>query len=131
MISTWYNTTTVLLPVADCFRECLFHALLLDRCVMIDRPWLAHYDPGVPHEIDIPPIALPELLARAAREHPDAPAISFYGRTIGYAELDTLASRFAGALVRAGVVSGERIVLVLPNVPAFVIGYERKPSSSL
>jgi len=90
---------------------------------MIDRPWLTYYDTGVPHEVAVPPIALPELLAQAARQYPDAPAISFYGRTIGYAELDTLASRFAAALILAGVQPGERIVLVLPNVPQAVICY--------
>ena len=90
---------------------------------MTHRPWLAHYDPGVPHEIDIPPVALPELLAAAAREFPDAPAILFYGQTIAYAELDRLASRFAAALLRAGVSPGERIVLVLPNVPQALICY--------
>jgi long-chain acyl-CoA synthetase len=90
---------------------------------MTYRPWLTHYDSGVPHEIELLPIALPELLARAARQHPDAPAILFFGRTINYAELDALASRFAVALVLAGVQPGERVVLVLPNVPQAVICY--------
>jgi long-chain acyl-CoA synthetase len=66
---------------------------------MMHKPWLAHYDPGVPHEITVPPIALPELLATAAHQFPNAPAILFYGRTMTYAELDMLASRFAAALV--------------------------------
>ncbi|MBK9710917.1 MAG: long-chain fatty acid--CoA ligase [Kouleothrix sp.] len=90
---------------------------------MTDKPWLSHYDPGVPHEIAVPPIALPDLLASAARDFPDAPAILFYGTTISYAELDDLANRFARGLVRAGVRPGERVVLVLPNVPQAVICY--------
>jgi long-chain acyl-CoA synthetase len=90
---------------------------------MTQPPWLAHYDTGVPHTLDIPPIALPELLAAAAREFPAAPAIVFYGRTISYAELDMLASRFAAALLGAGAATGERIVLVLPNTPQAVICY--------
>jgi long-chain acyl-CoA synthetase len=90
---------------------------------MANKPWLTHYDTGVPHEITVPPIILPELLAQSARQFPNAPAISFFGTTITYDELDTLVSRFAGALIRAGVHSGERIVLVLPNVPQAVICY--------
>src|SRR5687768_1060118 len=90
---------------------------------MTDKPWLAHYDPGVPHTIDVPRVALPELLAAAARDFPDAPAIVVYGRTIAYAELARLVSRFAAALLRAGVAPGERIVLVLPTVPQAVICY--------
>jgi long-chain acyl-CoA synthetase len=90
---------------------------------MTHRPWLAHYDARVPHTIDIPPIALPELLSAAAREFPAAPAILFYGAAISYAELDRLASRFAAGLLGAGAAPGERIVLVLPNTPQAVICY--------
>ncbi len=90
---------------------------------MTYRPWLPHYDPSVPHDIDVPQGILPELLASATRLFPDAPAILFYGRTITYAELDMLASRFAAALIKAGVQQGDRIVLVLPNVPQVIICY--------
>jgi long-chain acyl-CoA synthetase len=90
---------------------------------MTNNPWLAHYDTGVPHEIAVPPITLPELLEQAAREYPDVPAISFFGKIITYAELDALVSRFAAALLNSGVHSGERIVLILPNVPQAVICY--------
>ena len=90
---------------------------------MTYKPWLSHYDQGVPHEIEIPPLALPELLARAARLYPDAPAVLFYGKTMTYAELDKLATRFASALIDAGIQPGDRIVLVLPNVPPVVFCY--------
>ena len=61
------------------------------------KPWLTHYDPGVPHDITLPPIVLPELLETAAHQFPDAAAILFFGKAITYAELDMLASRFAAA----------------------------------
>ena len=44
---------------------------------MNDLPWLAHYDPGVSHVIDVPPITLPQLLTQAAQDFPAAPAILF------------------------------------------------------
>ncbi len=90
---------------------------------MTHKPWLTHYDPGVPHDITLPSMVLPELLETAAHQFPAAAAILFYGRVITYAELDMLASRFAAALVRAGLTPGERIALVLPNVPQAVICY--------
>lgn len=90
---------------------------------MIDTPWLAQYDPGVPHAIDVPAISLPDLLSAAAREHPAAAAIIFYGATLSYAQLDNLATRFAQALAAAGVAPGARVALVLPNVPQAVICY--------
>ena len=90
---------------------------------MITKPWLAHYDPGVPHEISVPAIALPELLTAAARDYPQAPAILFYSSIISYTELDRLVTRFAQALCSAGLQPGDRVALVLPNVPQAVICY--------
>lgn len=90
---------------------------------MTNNSWLAHYDTGVPHEVTVPPITIPELLEQAAQQYPNAPAISFFGKTITYAELDALVSRFAVALLHSGIQSGERIVLVLPNIPQAVICY--------
>ena len=90
---------------------------------MTERPWHAHYDPGVPPSVEIPPIALPELLRQAAHEYPNAPALLFYGRTTSYAELDRLADRFAAGLIAGGLTPGERVALVVPNVPQAVIGY--------
>ncbi|MBX0328163.1 long-chain fatty acid--CoA ligase [Oscillochloris sp. ZM17-4] len=82
-----------------------------------------HYDPGVPHRIEIAPAPIPALLDAAAERFPAAPAISFYGRTVSYRELREAARRFAGGLLRAGLAPGERVVLMLPNVPQAVICY--------
>lgn len=88
---------------------------------MSDHPWLAFYDPGVPAKITVPESTLPDLLTAAARAYPAAPAMLFYGRVVDYATLDRLATRFAGALLKSGVQPGERIALVLPNIPQAVI----------
>jgi long-chain acyl-CoA synthetase len=90
---------------------------------MAARPWLAWYDPGVPAGIVVPDSTLPDLLATAAREYPAAPAILFYGRVIDYAIFDRLATRFAVALRNAGVAPGERVALVLPNIPQAPVAY--------
>jgi long-chain acyl-CoA synthetase len=87
------------------------------------HPWFAYYDAGVPQTLDLTPAPLPALLDAAARDFPAAPAISFYGRTISYAELRREAYRCARGLIRAGVQPGDRVALLLPNVPQAVIGY--------
>ncbi|HEY1011607.1 MAG TPA: long-chain fatty acid--CoA ligase [Herpetosiphonaceae bacterium] len=87
------------------------------------KPWLAAYDPGVPAEIAIPPLALPDVLRETASRLPDATALLFYGREISYRELDEAVERFAVGLVRQGVGPGERVVLMLPNTPQSVIGF--------
>ncbi len=86
-------------------------------------PWLASYDPDVPEQVPVPRQTLDELLSNAAREFPDRPAIHFFGQAISYRELDRLSNRFAHALRSLGVQPGDRVAIVLPNVPQCVIAF--------
>lgn len=87
------------------------------------RPWLRHYEPGVPWQVEIPETTMPEYLALNAGRYPRREAIRFFGKAITYRELDEAVNRFANALVRLGVQPGDRVALVLPNCPQIVIGY--------
>jgi long-chain acyl-CoA synthetase len=89
----------------------------------MEKPWLRHYDPGVPTTIEYPRVPLSDLLERSAARFPDRIATSFFGATLTYRQLDGLANRFANALSAMGVVKGDRVGLLLPNCPQFVIGY--------
>ncbi len=60
------------------------------------------------------------LLAEQAARRPDATALVFHGRPVTYAELDDAAGRAAAALVSSGVEPGDRVALVVGNVPEFV-----------
>ncbi len=89
---------------------------------MNERPWLAHYDPGVPHTLaPYPERTLLDLIKDTARERPNHPFLLFKGRTLSYSEVDQLSDRLAAALVREGVQKGDRIALVLVNSPQMVI----------
>lgn len=89
---------------------------------MSSRPWLSHYDPGVPHSAaPYPERTLVDYLTDAARDHPDKPALIFKGRSIGYGELARESDRLAAALVALGVKPGDRVALCLPNSPQFLI----------
>jgi long-chain acyl-CoA synthetase len=87
------------------------------------KPWLAHYEEGVPDSIAIPPASMHQLLRSTARRFPKRPAILFEGKTISYRELDQLADRFASGLKAVGLQPGDRAVILLPNLPEFVISY--------
>ena len=89
---------------------------------MPSRPWLSHYDPGVPQSLaPYPERTLVDYLAETAREHPERPALLFKGRTIGYGELERESDRFAAALAAIGITPGDRVAICLPNCPQFVI----------
>ncbi len=89
----------------------------------MEKIWLRHYDPGVPHTLEYPRVPLFRLLEESADRFPDRTAVSFFGATLTYRELDALANRFAHALRDLGVEKGDRVGLLLPNCPQFVICY--------
>ena len=86
-----------------------------------EKIWLKSYAPGVPHEIDFEKMTLPEALKRAARSYPESTALLFMGKHLSYAELDRLVNRFARVLLDLGVKRGEKVAILLPNLPQTVI----------
>ena len=88
-----------------------------------DRPWLAHHDPGVPAEVDVPDITVDDLLRRSAEKYPDRDALVFFGARTTFAELDAAVDRFANHLRGLGLGPGDRVSLHLPTSPAFVIAF--------
>ncbi|WP_234505397.1 long-chain-fatty-acid--CoA ligase [Thermus brockianus] len=87
------------------------------------KPWLAHYDPGVPAEVEVPPIPLWRLLEESAQRFPKNVALEFLGKTLTYGETWDLARRFARGLQDLGVKPGERVAIMLPNTPQFVLAF--------
>ncbi|NTV67200.1 MAG: long-chain fatty acid--CoA ligase [Chlorobaculum sp.] len=89
---------------------------------MSDRPWLRHYDDGVPHTLaPYPAITMLDLLRDAAREHPDDVAFLFMGSTLSWRELELKSNAFASALRAQGVGKGDRVAVLMPNSPQIII----------
>jgi long-chain acyl-CoA synthetase len=89
----------------------------------VERPWLKHYEEGVPYTIGIPRIPLHHLLRSAVRRFPNRAAIYFEGSQLSYRKLNHEANRFANALTALGIGKGTRVVLYLPNIPQAVIAF--------
>jgi long-chain acyl-CoA synthetase len=93
------------------------------------KPWLKFYDEGVPASIDYPAIPVDQLLSRAATKHPDHPAIIFGARVgtrlmdakLTYRQLNDAANYFAASLQNMGVKKGDRVAIMAPSCPQFVI----------
>jgi long-chain acyl-CoA synthetase len=84
--------------------------------------WLAHYDPGVPHSLaPYPERTLLDVFAETVRERPTHPVLFFKGQRLAAHALDRLSDSFAAALVDLGVKKGDRVGVVLPNCPQFLI----------
>ncbi len=89
-----------------------------------ERCWLAKYPSEVVASLTYPEVPLDALLGEAARKHPDATATIFYGAKMNYRDIDEGASALAGALAQLlGVQEGDRVGILLPNSPPFVMAY--------
>jgi long-chain acyl-CoA synthetase len=87
------------------------------------RPWLAHYPPGVPAEIDAK--AYPSIVAmfdEACARHPQRPAYSSFGVTLSWAELDRRSACFAAFLANEWKLGkGDGLAIMLPNLLQYPI----------
>ncbi len=88
---------------------------------MEDRIWHKAYAPQVPPSIEYENLTLPAALERMARKYPDNVALIMMGKKITYSQLDGEVNRFANALTRLGIEKGDKVALVLPNMPQMVI----------
>ncbi len=91
---------------------------------MQDRPWLDHYPADVPRSLaPYPERSVFSMLEDAARRHPGRPATAFFGKHQTYGTLLERVEGFSAVLAGLGVGAGDRVALVLPNCPQYVIAY--------
>jgi len=88
-----------------------------------DKPWLSHYEPGVPEHIDYETKCMPGFLEDSTRNFPDHMALLFQGYSISFREMNEMVDRFARALNDFGIRKGDRVAILLPNLIPCVISY--------
>ena len=88
-----------------------------------DRPWVNHYNEGVPSTLNYPDVPLFHFLEEAARKYPDRSCTIFRGTTISFRQMNELTDCVAAALSALGVRKGDRVGIVMPNSPQFVMAY--------
>ncbi|MGZ4131512.1 MAG: long-chain-fatty-acid--CoA ligase [Actinomycetota bacterium] len=89
-----------------------------------ERPWLQSYPPNVPQTLEPYPVeSLFALLEGSARRSPDKPAIAWFGRHLSYGDVLHEVERCSAMLASLGVGKGDRVSLIMPNCPPFVIAF--------
>ncbi len=83
-------------------------------------PWFAQYDPDIPRRLDYPEGTLADAFLESVERHGDRPALSFLGTTLRYGELADVVYRLASYFKTRGVEPGDRVLLLMPNMPQFV-----------
>jgi len=87
------------------------------------RPWLKWYAEGVPADVEIPEKSILEMVDEAVKKWGNTTAVVFYGNKMKHREIHELSLRFAAALHDLGVKKGDKVALLLPNCPQFIIAY--------
>ena len=89
---------------------------------MNDRPWLACYSPGVPADIDPSRYSsLVALMEESFQKYADCTAYSFMGKDVSFRQTDTLSQAFAVWLQGLGLARGDRVAVMMPNVPQYPV----------
>ena len=89
---------------------------------MTHRPWLTAYPQGVPADIDTTQYpSLVALMDEAFTKYAGRVAYSFMGKEVTYAQTDSLSSAFAAYLQGLGLVKGDRVAIMMPNVPQYPV----------
>ena len=89
----------------------------------MDSVWLKDYPEQVPASIDYREIPLYQALDEAADDFPERRALSFLGKRMTFQEVRQEARSLAHVLQEAGLEKGDRVGLMLPNCPQYMISY--------
>lgn len=87
------------------------------------RVWFKNYQEGIRPNLDYPDLTMPQYLDKAAGDFPQLDAILFAGVKMPYQMLAAMVNMCSGALADLGVQKGDRVALMAPNCPQYVIGY--------
>lgn len=89
---------------------------------MTNRPWLGAYPEGVPSDIDPGQYnSLVQLMEESFQKYASRPAYSFMGKEVSYAQTDSLSRAFAAYLQGIGLQKGDRVAIMMPNVPQYPV----------
>ena len=93
---------------------------------MVDKykPWFAHYDKGVPYSCIYPPLSIKQMFNSCAETNPDRDYLIINDTHLPYGLVNMMARKAANALVTLGVKKGDRVAIMAPNVPQYVIAFQ-------
>ena len=87
-----------------------------------DKPWLSAYPAGVPAEIDPTQYrSLVELMDESFHKYLGQTAYSFLGKDFSYADTERQSRAFAAYLQGLGLARGDRVAVMMPNVPQYPV----------
>ena len=88
----------------------------------MEKTWLKHYPSGVPANINVEQYpSLVALIEESFKKYRDLPAYRFMGKTVTFGQVDELSRALAAYLQAQGFEKGDRIAIMMPNVPQYPV----------
>jgi long-chain acyl-CoA synthetase len=88
----------------------------------MDKTWLKQYPAGVPASINVEQYpSLVALMEESFKKYRDLPAYKFMGKTMTFGQVDEASRAFAAYLQSLGLARGDRVALMMPNVPQYPV----------
>ncbi|MEM9027815.1 MAG: long-chain fatty acid--CoA ligase [Pseudomonadota bacterium] len=87
------------------------------------HPWLSHYPDGVDWSMDLPARPLFSVLDDAVAGFGTHTCTNFLGKSLTYTEIGQQVAQAAAGLQKLGIKKGDRVGLLLPNCPSFIVYY--------
>ena len=94
-----------------------------DQSPYSQKPWLKQYDFWVPEHINFPRQSIYQIVNLSALHFGDRPATAFLNSQLTFIEIKTHVDKLATALSRLGIVKGDRVGIMLPNCPQYLISF--------
>ena len=85
------------------------------------KPWLNTYPQWLPNNLTVPGHSVLGAFLQAASAYPADPCLHYFDRTLDYMEIKNMANALSAALARMGVGRGDRVIVVMQNIPQAVI----------
>jgi long-chain acyl-CoA synthetase len=86
-----------------------------------NKPWLKLYPQWLPHDLKLNSATALDLFRYSVDHRPHNPAIYYFDHEISYMEIDEYSDSLAAALSKFGVEKGDRVLVILQNIPQFLI----------
>jgi long-chain acyl-CoA synthetase len=87
------------------------------------KPWLKTYPEWLPSELTVPAVSLLDEFLRSAAAYPDDPCLHYFERTFSFGDIHRMALGLAAALAKMGIAAGDRVIVVMQNIPQAVVAF--------
>lgn len=88
-----------------------------------EKPWIRVYEGQASPEIEVYEGSLTDFFRSSVEEHREKTALTFYGTMFDFVRLEALSEKMAASLAACGVEKGDRVALMLPNCPQYVVSF--------